>query len=239
MKALLLSLMLAIAIPASSQSLWTSAGAKGQITKRLSVSAEAEYRTTDQLKATDRWDIGVGAQLRIMKWLSAGVGFTFIDQREPLEVTKKGNIIPSYWQPKYRYSVGLTGSYTISRLELSLREQVQFTHRTSQYVSKYSSSGAAKDDEYISSKTKTKLRSRLKAEYNIPKCPLTPFASFEIYNSLNDDMHTDKIRVTAGADWRINKHNYIELYYRYIDHSDDDEPHGNIIGVGYTYKFRF
>ncbi len=239
MKRTFLLLAALLSLSSFAQALWTSAEVKGDINKRFSVSAEVDYRTSDKLKSTERFDVNISTQYRIFKWLRANAGFTFIDQHVGLSTTKKGNIIPAYWQPKYRWQVGLTGKYSFDRFTISLREQLQVTYRTSQYVSKYSSSGKPKDDEYIAWRTKTKLRSRLGIEYDIKKTPLEPFANIELYNCLNDNMAKDKLRFTIGTDIKLNKRNAFSIYYRYIDEADDDDPSGNIIGVGYTHKFHF
>lgn len=70
------------------------------------------------------------------------------------------------------------------------------------------------------------------------KCKFTPFASAELYNDLENGMHFEKVRFTAGSSYQLNKHNSFELFYRYIHapQSGSYEDRGNIIGIGYTFK---
>lgn len=222
----------------SAQSIWTSAEAKYKVTKNLGVSAEGEYRTNDGVSATGRWDVSIGADYKILKQLKFSTGYTFIRQRVEKEVTKKGNIIPAYWQPKHRFYADLTGSYDWNRFTFSLRERYQYTYRTEQSVPKFDSDGVTpKSDEEIAAKSKHVMRSRIGIEYSIRKSNFTPYVTCEFYNSLNDGFDLDKIRYTVGSDYKFDKHNSVTLYYRYIDKDDSDETAGHVIGVGYKFKF--
>ena len=69
----------------------------------------------------------------------------------------------------------------------------------------------------------------MEIEYNIKNCPFTPFASCELFNSLDDGLSNQKIRWTIGTNFALNKKNSIEVYYRYQKKSDDDESIKNPI----------
>lgn len=223
---------------AKAQSLWTSIELDKNLSSKIGVYAEGEYRTYDQFNGTDRWAGTVGMNYKALPFLKMSAGYTGIYQRVKTEITKKGNIVLSYWQPKHRAFFSLTGSYKIGRFELSLRERYQYTYRPNQYVTKYDSDGVTrKADEEVKTKNSHSLRSRLEVEYNIRKCKFTPYASCELYNSLTDGFATEKTRWTIGSSYKINKKNSVNLYYRYINESDDDEDGGHIIGIGYKHKF--
>ena len=230
--------MLTCIIPTlKGQSLWTSAEFKARIIKRVNVFAEGEYRTTDKLASTDRWAGTAGIDYRPWRFLKMTAGYTYIHQHEETEVTKKGNIIPAYWQPKNRSFFALTGSYDWKRFTLSLRERYQYTHRKEQYVPKFDDDGITqKNDELVVGKHKHLLRSRLELEYNIRKSGFSPYISCELYNSLSDGFVLDKTRWMAGTSYKVNRHNSISLYYCYINKSDDDEASGNVIGIGYRFR---
>lgn len=221
---------------ASAQSLWTSAELKAGIAKKVKAFAEIENRTTDGMDGVQRWSGRVGADYKPLKWLKVGADYTFIYQHEDSRTTKKGNIIDSYWQPRHRLGVSATGSIDCGNFTFSLRERYQYTHKTEKTVAKYDGDdGSRKDDELIESEDKHTLRSRLGAEYNIRKCPITPFATVELYSDLSDAFATDKTRYTVGAEWKISKQHSVELFYRYIDAHDDNDL--NVIGVGYTFSY--
>ncbi len=227
-------------IPAAlhSQCLWASIELDANIAKNIGAFAEGEFRSYDQLSGTDRWSGTIGIDYKPISYMKLSAGYTGMEERIKTEITRKGNIIPSYWQPRHRAFFTVTGSYKIGRIELSLRERYQYTYRPKQYVTKYDSDGITrKTDEIIKTKHQHVLRSRLQVEYNIRKCKFTPYASCEIYNSLTDGFSTEKTRWTAGTSYKLNKKNSLSLYYRYIDETDEDEDNGHIIGIGYKHKF--
>lgn len=240
MKTKVLFAMVAIVMSCSAlqaQSLWTSAEIKTKVAKGLNAFLEGEYRTHDGLSSTQRWSGTIGLDYKAFPFLKLTGGYTYIHQHTGREITKKGNIIPPYWQPKHRAFLAVTGSYKWKRLTFSLRERYQYTYRTEQYVTKLDDDGITpKDDELMESKSKHILRSRLEVEYNIKNSRFTPFATYELYNSLSNGLALDKSRYTVGTDYKFNKKHSVNLFYRYIDKTDDDEDSGHIIGIGYKFK---
>ena len=47
----------------------------------------------------------------------------------------------------------------------------------------------------------------------------------------------NKWKISAGADYKINKKNKLTAFYRFQTDDDDDEPNGHIVGVGYKLSF--
>lgn len=218
------------------QSLWTSAGIKTGIVKGLSGNVEGEFRTADRLDGTERWAVSTGLDYKMYRWLKMSAGYTYIHRHVDERITKKGNVVSDYWQPRHRVSFSLTGSCSWNRFTFSLRERYQYTYRTEQSVPKWDGSdGSEKQDELIEASHKHVLRSRLKVEYNIRKSGFTPFASVELYNSVS--MFTyEKSRWTLGTDYKFNKRHSVSAFYRYIDRSDDDDVNSHVIGIGYSFK---
>lgn len=218
--------------------IWTSAELKKKIFPGFDASVEGEFRTRDGLKNVERWTAGVKVAYRIAPFLKTDVGYTYIYRHQPGEETNKGNLIPAYWSSRHRLYASLTGSYTWQRVEFSLRERYQYTHRTALSVPKYDGDdGSQKADEEISAKTKNVLRSRLQAAWNIKKSAFTPYASCELYHSITDGWALDKTRWTLGTEYKINKRHSLDFFYLYQNHSDDDEVNGHVIGAGYKLKF--
>ena len=219
------------------QSLWTSVEMKTTVAQGLNAFAEGEFRTHDGLSSTERWSGTIGMDYKALPFLKLTGGYTYIHQQTEQKITQKGNIIPPYWQPKHRVFFAVTGNYEWKRFTFSLRERYQYTYREEQYVPKFDEDGITpKDDEWVESKGKHILRSRLEVEYNIRKSKFKPFASYEIYNSLSDGFAVDKARYTIGSDYKFNKKHSVSLFYRYIDKTDDDEASGHVIGIGYKFK---
>lgn len=231
-------LLTLISAPLCGQSLWSSAELSLSLMKNTKLNIEGEYRTHDKLSNTERIAATLSIDYKLYPCVKLTGGYSYIHQHTEDKTTKRGNIIPAYWQPKHRAFFAINGDCELGRFTFSLRERYQLTHRSEQYVTKYDDDGVTrKKDELIEAYNKHILRSRIEAEYNIKDYNLKPYASYEIYNALSDNFSLDKMKITAGCAYKINKHNAIDLYYRHINESDDDEPAGHIIGIGYSYKF--
>ncbi|MCD8312572.1 MAG: DUF2490 domain-containing protein, partial [Bacteroidales bacterium] len=207
-----------VSAAAWAQSLWTSAELKVPVVKGFSGSFEAEYRTQDAFAASERWAGTLSFDYKPVKYFRLSAGYTFIYKHTPEETTKKGNIVSDYWQPRNRAFVSATGLVKWGRFEFSLRERYQYTHSGEISVPKTDSEGnSKKNDEFIDAKDRHPLRSRLEIDWNIRKSRFTPFVSAEIYNSLTDRFSYQKTRVSVGTDIKLNKHNTLTVFYRYID----------------------
>lgn len=218
--------------------IWTSAEVQKKLFPGFDVSLEGEFRTRDGVQTVERWSGSAGLSYKVFRWLKASAGYTFINYYHPMETTKKGNYIPEYWQARHRVNLSLTGKVDWHRFTFSLRERWQYTYRPSQSVPKFDGDdGSAKSDEYISGKGKNVLRSRIQVGYNIRKCAFNPYASCELYHSLNDDVAFEKLRWTVGTEWKLSKKHSLDFYYLYQNKADEDEADGHVIGVGYSFKF--
>ena len=218
------------------QSLWTSVEAKYEFVKKFSASLEGEYRTGNKFSSTDRWTIGLGVNYKVIPYLKLDGGYKFIDKYIGERITSKGNIVDAYWQPRHRAWFSIAGEYKWHRFSFSLRERYQFTHNKSMFVKKTDAQGNPKTDEYIQGKDRNVLRSRVKVDYSFNKIGFKPYLSAEVYNKLKKFRY-NKTRLTVGTEYKFNNHNRVEVFYRYIDQSDQDEEKGNVIGVGYQFKF--
>lgn len=232
----LLALLLSLSSigPISAQELWTSANVDFGITKKLKADVEVECRTTNKLDNVARWSASAGLSYRFCKYLKAGAAYTFIYQHNGNEYDDDDVFTPYYWQPRQRLQAALTGSYKIGRLSLSLREMYQYTYHRERVTT------ASLDvltnewsfDKTVYARHKAYLRSKLEAEYNIRKSKFSPFASCELYSNISG-FDTSKVRYTIGSAYKINSHNSMQLFYRYIDGKNNNS---HVIGVGYTFK---
>ena len=75
-------------------------------------------------------------------------------------------------------------------------------------------------------------------DYNIRRCPVDPFATFELSNNLSHGFSIDKRRWTVGADWKIKKAHTITVAYVYTNGNDDDDE-GSLHALSIGYKFKF
>ncbi len=228
---------LRVALPGRAQAIWLDADASKTWAKKYTAGIDAQYRTADKLESTDRWAVGAYVGWKPLKWLKVGADYGFIYSHRPERITKKGNLVESYWQPRHRVGVSVTGSLKFGRWELSLRERWQYTRNQGVNAKKFDPDGSYKGYEYVPVKNRHALRSRLKLEWGIKKkCLFTPYVSAEMYNSLNNAFSVSKMRYTAGCDYKIDRHNAVGLYYRFVDSFDSGESNLNVIGLEYSFK---
>lgn len=177
----------------------------------------------------------------------------------PTDEIKWRNDDAAYWGAKHRATFSLSGSWKAGRFSLGVRERYQYTYRAAAECDRtryyydplasmlgtdewYTIDDPASPDYSFFRDTKNPkhdhmLRSRLSVGYDIPKCKFEPFVELEAYNDLMASLAFDKMRYTIGTDYKISKHRKLSAYYRYQDHSDEDEVGGHVIGIGYSFDF--
>ena len=213
--------------------------ASHKFNKKLSVGLETEFRSRNNFRTADRVSIGGDLSYKVLPWLKASAGYTLLidNNREKLTYQDDGvnynNWRPSYWGLRHRFNVSLTASYKIRRVELSLRERWQYTYRPSKMTDNFDFDEGEWEDDEVKGKGKNVLRSRLQAEWDIPKCKFDPFASVEFHTTRD----LEKTRFIVGVSHSVKKKHEFKLYYRYQVSGSSDEPDIHMLGLGYTYKF--
>ena len=235
-----------LSLTASAQSeggLLLGAEANKKLSKKLSISLEAELRTRNNFKTMDRWVVGLGAQYKLTNWLKADAGYKLLNTnfREDIDLKSSGaynHWRPSYWGVKHRFYASLAGSYKFSNnIKLELRERWQYTYRPEKTVERWDFDDEAWEDKVRAGSGKNQLRSRFEISYDRKRALLTPFTSIELYNSWG----IEKIRYNIGTDLRLSKQHNLSIYYRYQDmrqvDDEDYEPDMHYLGVSYKFKF--
>lgn len=259
--------LMCVSANASDFGVWTGLGA----TKKLglfSVSVDGGFRSQNNLKSVDRWNVGFGVEYKPSAYFSVGTSYDFIynykcerketkyetwldkddDGNEVVKSEYEGyNVKKPYWRCKNRWNFDLTGKLPVGRLTLSLRERYQFTraNSVSSLVDKYRIEEEGGTPEYKKTDVKdrpasnsSRLRSRLMADYNIRHCPLSPYAYIEITNNMCSSMKLEKTRIGVGTEIKINKQNKIDVGYVYQDSKDDDFD-GREHVIDISYKYKF
>lgn len=176
-----------------------------------------------------------------------GTDESISDNEEPqyyLDGHHKFNLTDAYSVFRHRFTASVQAGLNVGRFKISLRECFQYMHADSVEVgrSKY----RFKDNRWTvdnsepvfkGSMDKMLLRSRIALNYDIPHCKFDPFISYELYSDMKDGFATDKTKFNAGVDFGFHKKHYFELAFIYQDKSDDDEPGGSYLSLGYTFKF--
>lgn len=123
--------------------LWSTAGVTKKIAKGLNLSLDGEFRSADNLRQVDRWDVGLGLSYRICPYLKVGGGYTYLYNYNSSKVKYKTDEVKladngyyslekkyysPYWVSRHRWNVDVAGNYTFGRVTVSLRERYQYTY---------------------------------------------------------------------------------------------------------------
>ena len=211
--------------------LWTSIDIKKKFNHGLALSFEEEYKLRENFSNTDKFETTIDLSWKPLSFLKGGIAYCRIDYNHPAN----NNNTAEYWELRHRYIAYLMGSYDIGRFSLSLKEKFQQTNRVGVNASANKSNPT------------NVIRSKFEVDYNIKKSSFTPYASVEVFYTLNEpngvqDPSATKmvteIRNAIGVEYSIKKNLAVEAGYLYCITKDwDKNALGNNMGgylSGYT-----
>lgn len=126
-----------------------------------------------------------------------------------LKTTMSYDILRSSHHWTNRIVPEATGTLSICNVKIALRERFLYTWCPAK------------------SQQSHELRSRIKAQYHIPKTRFSPYLASELFTT---DARWTKIRYYVGTNYQINKHLNIDWYYLYHVFKNSDSKH--ILGLG-------
>ena len=205
------------------------AGVQKQVTKRFSATLTADLRLRNNFKSIERWSLSPMAGYKLTDWLKVDAGYMLLRTQFPqTRATATGKGL-GYWDVKHRAYASLTGTcHPTGNIVLSLRERWQYTYR---HVP--SAEGMAIPDSH-----RHVLRSFLQVQYLIPKSPLTPYASAEIFNALDNAMNFERILCTIGTNIKMSDRHTLTVFYRYkhpFSSGNNPTPDLHYLGIAYKY----
>lgn len=183
-----------------------SVGIQYKFNKKWKISATPEIRFDESFNV-DRFLIEGKLKYKPFKIITLGATYRFVINYRDVKETQYLN----------RFGFSATVKKKIKRFEPAFRLQ----------YSNYA------DDEITDSRF---LRYKLSTEYNIKDCKITPMIAAEIFQRLGTNTLLYKMRYTAGADYKINKKNYIGLKYKF-DYYKYEYRNRHIISLEYKFKF--
>lgn len=252
MKRLLLAIALFLPIGISAQELEfgarASVGAEYRIIKGLHVVYEEEIRSTADFSTRGTMTntlssirTTVGVTYKPIKYLKLGLGYTLINPwkaAKELELDDGSiGIFRGFWAPRHRAFLDVTGIYRLGDFQFSLKERLQFTHRTDPDM-----------NEFQTTRDAFGLKSRASVKYRRFK-DFQPSLSFEVRTALNDPwgsisgsaktnkagrtyysythagythVYNNRYRGVLGADISIGRHHSLEPYIMF-DYTSDYE----------------
>ncbi len=207
---------------------WTSFTIDKKVDK-WTLEAETELRTISGVQLINRWDMGLGAEYKIIKPLKVGLEYQFMNVLDE----KYNN-----YQFRHRFTGSISGKKKFDNFLFGLSVGLQVTTKND--------SKRIRDDGTIDTykvNPASMWKNSAEAEYNIPKCKLTPEFEFKTYYSLNDPDGNafDKLRYTLSLKYELNKHNSINVFGVYNKELGTDEANYSgkyILGVKYSYHLK-
>lgn len=197
----------------------------------LSLSYEAEKNLIGEL------NLSVAEEIRLItneigfdrSATTAGLDYAFWEKRIKIGAAYEFLYLYNskhYYEPRHRYYFNLSLRQTFGDFTLSWRGRVQGTYRQ-ENIGEYKI-----NPKYI-------MKNKFEVEYSIWGRPWKPFVSCDLSTELNDPMGNDlaRVRTEAGAQYRINRTNYITFFLRWDEYLVDNDP--RVISLGAAYKMRF
>ena len=188
------------------------------IARNLDFEWSEQVRLHNNFSDLDKIVSSVGLNYKPLRWLKVGASYSLVNARdEDSEIIDTKPVSSVEWKWRHMVNIDITGSYKVGRVKLSLRERVRLNFRADS-VNRYEHANPA-----------ISLRSRLKAAYDIRQCRWEPYAYVELYNTINArdavpnflthniafKQYISRWRFAVGAEFKINNHQRLDIYYRF------------------------
>lgn len=186
--------------------------------RRWDASFEQEFIFSNNASDFNRSKSTLGVDYSLIKKkLKAGFAYSLIRKEEDY----------SFFETRHRFAVTLNYKEEVKRnWTVAFRSRFQSTSRDE-----------SRGDYRIN--PKTYWRNRIQVRYQMPRLPLRPELSCEMFYPLNRETANliDAWRVTAGMEYQWNKRNAVSLYYRFDrEQNVPNPPRTYSVGVGYVFS---
>lgn len=195
--------------------IWYSIAAEKEILKDLDLEVDVNLRTYHEAKEIEEGFADFGLGYKLNKHFSVGIAYRYTQMREDDEL----------YHPRHKWFADFGAMTALGDFDISGR--IRFQQRYKTYF----------EDEN-DKESKEHLRLRGKVSYNIPKFPLNPFATAELYLPVFGEATrtVDKQRFTGGFEYNISKKHSMELEYMFQRDFFPDWTDMNIISINYSIK---
>jgi hypothetical protein len=196
--------------------LWSGVSLDISITKKISFEIEEEVRLKDNAAEIDMYFTDAGISYNFWNNFKLAGNYRYIRKYEPEGV----------YSNMHKYYIDLEYENNIRRWEYSIRTRYQSRYRNIR-------------SSELGFKPENHSRNKVCLAYDIYRSPLKPELCCEIYYQLNnpDGNKIDKIRLSPGLNYSINRANRIKIFYMIEKELSVKNPATNyILGIGYTYR---
>jgi hypothetical protein len=188
---------------------WTEAGLRYKIDKKLAVDGRGYWRMEDFLSATDKVMAQISLRFRARKRLRFNAGYRFIE-----EVDKEGD-----FETAHRFFLDATLRKRLKALTLSYRLRLQ-----------------RQGDEGFGEQ-ESRVRNKLALKWRASKRWRPLISTEHFYTGDEKEWVHTRFRNTAGVELHFGDHVFSLLYRHNLPIDDKDGPLTHILGLGYGVDF--
>ncbi len=196
--------------------IWYGASAEFDIINKLEADLSTCFRTFDNAGKLEEGFLEGGLSYKFIDYFSASVSYRITENIEK----------DDSFHLRHKWFAGIMGTLPLGDLKLTGRALFQQRYKT--YIED--------DNDKLPA---SHGRFRLKADYDIPAFPVSPYIFSEIFCPLFKDSERviDKKRVGAGIELTMTAHHSFDVEYIFQRDYFPDLADENILSFGYTFKF--
>jgi hypothetical protein len=196
--------------------IWYGVSASHKINKKIGVNLSADVRTFNKASKIDEGFLEGGLSYDFNKYLELSSAY---------RISKSVEDNNSYY---FRHKVFIDFKGTIPAANFSFSARLRFQSQTKTYIKNA--------DDLNSAYTG---RVKLKAVYKTPVFPINPYVYAETFTPMfsNKTRTIEKVRYSAGVEFRITKKQSAELEYIFQRDYLPNTSDLSIISVNYSIKF--
>jgi hypothetical protein len=196
--------------------LWADIKLDYKLNKHTSFYAESSLRFTNNISSIGLGYLEVGTEQKLGKMWEVSGGYRFYEKRK-----KKHD----YFSNNHRLNLDLSFKKNFYLFSFQLRTRAEM-----EYTDIYSSSGSIPAFQW---------RNKAQVKYSLTK-KIKPFFYMEYYFPLSnsDNFELVKSRYCIGSEYKINKHNSLEIYYLIENQFHQVDPNNSYVtGISYICSF--
>ena len=196
---------------------WWEFRMNGKLKNDLTLGGELEQRFKENSLQFDRTLLTFGGDYDVLDYLNVAAGVRTIFITDP----------ESRLYTRYRVHLDGTGKYSFNRTDLSLRLRFQYGFEDIFYIGYFS------QNNFVS-------RQRLKLSHDFYGTRLGAMASLENWIRFTNPYGRPlyKIRVVAGAYYKLGRQSKMNLRYIYESEFNNANPlQVHVLALGYAYRF--
>jgi long-subunit fatty acid transport protein len=198
--------------------LWTSFSIRYNLTKKWRINLEEEARFFNNISRLDKLNTELTLSYQINKLVGGGFLYRLISNANNPENYEFGHRFAAFVDVQKNYS-----RWTGSLRTTYQKTYPEFLHTSEWYI----------PEDYI--------RILAEVSYRLKNGKTEPYTNIEFWYRLSPEKQSfiDQYRFTAGVQYKINKRNRLDLFYRIQQEIQVKDPlTAHIIGIGYRLVVR-